>query len=245
MKTIWSVLSAMAIGNLLALAGFGAWLVATDRMDWERARALREIVQEPIPEEKARLAAALEAAQHDARARRLIAEAEGSGIPITAGGVVQAKIEASEMDLQRLNRMRQLVSDLKEALRLEREALTRDQEEFERMKAAFEAGRARIAETEGAAQFQTALSVYEGLRPDAARNMLAQLLTGAGEAGGSAERGEELVVAYLNAMQDRQRNKIIAEFEAEDPALAATLLERLRTRGIAAADEGLDAPGGP
>jgi len=43
--------------------------------------------------------------------------------------------------------------------------------------------------------------------------------------------GPEPVVAYLNALQERARNKIMAEITANDPALAADLLERLRTRG--------------
>jgi hypothetical protein len=245
MKTAWSILSALAIGNLLTLAGFRAWLVASDRMDCERARAIRAIVQETVPDARARTKQEAELAQQEAIARELTAQSQEEGIPITADGIVRGKIEASEMDLQRINRMRQLVSDLQEAVRIERESLTRDREDFDRSKLAFEAERARIAEIEGAEQFQTALSVYEGLRPDAARNMLAQLLAGAGEAAGSREQGEDLVVAYLNAMQDRQRNKIIAEFEKDDPALAAGLLERLRTRGIAAAGEDVDAPGGP
>lgn len=245
MKTIWGIISAMAIGNLLALAGFTGWLVASDRMDWERARQLRAIIQEPIPEQRERERSEKEMLEQATRARELAAQSEAPGIPITADGVVQAKIEASEMDLQRINRMRQLVSDLQETVRIEREQLEREREAFERQKSAFEAEQARIAEIEGAEQFQTALRVYEGLRPDAARNMLGQLLTGAGAAGGSPERGEELVVAYLNAMQDRQRNKIIAEFEKDDPALAAGLLERLRTRGLAAASEEPDGPLGP
>lgn len=44
--------------------------------------------------------------------------------------------------------------------------------------------------------------------------------------------GLELVVGYLNAMDERARAKIVAQFVQEDPGLAAELLERLRTRGI-------------
>lgn len=251
MKTIWSIVSALAVGHLLALAGFGGWLVATERLDTERVRAIREMIQETIPEQQHREEVEAEREKTAAEAaRQAQAEAEDNGIPLMADGVVRAKIEASEMDMQRLNRMRRLVADLQESVRFEREALVADREAFEQQKQEYEAERQRIAQIEGAEQFQTALRVYEGLRPEAAQNMLAQLLEGAAEAGGSKQRGEELVVAYLNAMQDRQRNKIMAEFEEEDPALAAGLLERLRTRGLPPGGGGggaevFDAPGGP
>ena len=41
---------------------------------------------------------------------------------------------------------------------------------------------------------------------------------------------------------DRERSKIITEFEKTDPALAADLLERLRTYGLVAS--GPEDPGG-
>ena len=250
MKTIWSILSALAVGHLLAMAGFAGWLVAIERLDWDRARAIREMVQETIPAQQAREEAEQEQAEAEAVAAAAAqAAAEDHGIPLMADGVVRAKIEASEMDVQRLNRMRRLVADLEESVRVGREALEGDRAAFEREKAEHEAERQRIAEIEGAEQFRTALTVYEGLRPGAAQNMLAELLAGAGEAEGSKARGEELVVAYLSAMQERQRNKIMAEFEKEDPALAAGLLERLRTRGLPPGGGGgaevFDAPGGP
>jgi hypothetical protein len=47
-----------------------------------------------------------------------------------------------------------------------------------------------------------------------------------------SETGRRQVVAYLDAMEERVRNRIIAEFVKDDPALAAELLERLRTHGV-------------
>lgn len=250
MRTIWSITSALAVGHLLAIAGFCGWLVATERLDIERVREIRAMVQETIPQQQAREEAEREAAEAAAEAEAAArAAAEDAGIPLMADGVVRAKLEASEMDVQRLNRMRQQVADLEEAVRIQRETLEAERAAFAQEKADYEAERQRITQVEGTEQFQTALRVYEGLRPDAAQNMLQALMAGAGEAQGSPDRGEDLVVAYLNAMQERQRNKIMAEFEAEDPALAAALLERLRTRGLPPGGGGgaeiFDAPGGP
>ena len=42
------------------------------------------------------------------------------------------------------------------------------------------------------------------------------------------------IEAYLNAMQERTRTKVLDEFIKSDPKVATDLLERLRTRGIAA-----------
>lgn len=47
----------------------------------------------------------------------------------------------------------------------------------------------------------------------------------------TAQEGKAQVIAYLNAMQDRVRTKIMDEFLKDDPALAAELLEGLRTIG--------------
>jgi len=96
MKTIWSIVSALAVGHLLALAGFGGWLVATERLDIERVRAIREMVQETIPEQQAREDTELEAAETAAEAaRQAEAEAEDNGIPLMADGVVRAKADVA------------------------------------------------------------------------------------------------------------------------------------------------------
>jgi hypothetical protein len=56
------------------------------------------------------------------------------------------------------------------------------------------------------------------------------------------QQGEiDQVVAYLNAMQERTRTRIIDEFLTDQPGVATDLLERLRMRGIAARPQG--APG--
>ena len=41
---------------------------------------------------------------------------------------------------------------------------------------------------------------------------------------------KDQVVSYLSAMDERIRTKIITEFNREDPAVAADLLESIRTR---------------
>jgi molecular chaperone GrpE (heat shock protein) len=43
--------------------------------------------------------------------------------------------------------------------------------------------------------------------------------------------GKKLAAAYLNAMEERQRSKVMSEFLKADPKLAGELLEMLRTHG--------------
>jgi hypothetical protein len=82
-----------------------------------------------------------------------------------------------------------------------------------------------VAQTEGNAQFRKALATLEGLKPDKVKLTLQQLL----------DQGEaDQVVAYLNAMQERTRTKVLDEFIKSDPKVATDLLERLRTRGLIA-----------
>ena len=45
-------------------------------------------------------------------------------------------------------------------------------------------------------------------------------------------RQAEQVIAYLTKMDETKRSKIIAEFVKDEPAVAADLLERMRTRGF-------------
>ena len=75
------------------------------------------------------------------------------------------------------------------------------------------------------AQFKKALSTLEGLKPDKAKLALQQLLD---------KKEVDQVVSYLNAMQERNRTRIIDEFIKSDPGTATDLLERLRTRGLIA-----------
>ncbi|MEO1277473.1 MAG: hypothetical protein AAFV77_00760, partial [Planctomycetota bacterium] len=83
----------------------------------------------------------------------------------------------------------------------------------------------------------------QGLRAPAAANVLMALWDGQAQPPQGGLDGQAIVVEYLRAMEGRQRNKIISEFEQQDPSLAAVLLERLRTDGVTA--EVADAAAGP
>ena len=220
-RGLWTIITVLALANMLAMLGFAGWLVGTGRLDAERFNEIREKLGETVEAEAARLEqedreAALEAEAAKEEKRALIP-------PITAAERLRNEESAREVDRQRLERLAREVRDLKSTLGRERRLLDERIGTFEEEKAQFEAMRSRIREIEGQDQFQKAVSHLQAQRPDTARDILQAMM-----AGGDTDQA----VAYLNAMGGRQAAKIIGAFE--DPAVAADLLERLRTRGTEA-----------
>lgn len=134
--------------------------------------------------------------------------------------------------MQRAKEVTAQLDMLKDALRSEQAKLVKARKEFEDERQAFETRRAQIAELEGSTQFKKAMGVLEGLEPKAARSVLQEMLT-AQTAPGELD-GKTRVVTYLSLMKNDKRQEVMAEFAKGDPALAADLLERIRTHGGAA-----------
>lgn len=220
MKMLVSAIAVLAVVNMLAVFGLVGFLAATDRLDSRRVNEMRDMFVETVSERDAREEAeeaAAEQKQREAEERAKEAEA-----PIPAADILASRLEHTQADVVRIEAIRREVEILQETLRRERAALDDERATFEREREQFEAARRQVMQTEGNAQFRRALATYEGLKPDRARIALAQLI----------ERGEiEQVVDYLNAMQDRNRTRIIDEFLEDEPDVATELLERLRMRG--------------
>lgn len=226
MKGIWIIVSTLALANLLAILGLVAWLNATDRLDGSRIERVRALFAETVASEKARFEAD-EAARTLAELAAAEAEKKATA-PLTSGESLSSLRDREEHNRQQVERLRREVEDLQRTLERERAAIDDDWRKLRAEREAFEAMRARIAAIEGGEQFERALRLYESLKPEQSVAMLQKLID---------DGDTEQVVAYLNAMQTRTAAKILAEFP--DPALAADLLERLRTRGLEArASEG-------
>jgi hypothetical protein len=221
MKTLWTALSVLAVANLFALLGVGGWLAASQRLDVPRLREVRRLLSETAPERHER-----EERERTKREEADKAAAEAASarvLPVAAEGVLQLKLEESQADQARLEAARREVQIMQETLRRERRALDADREALAKERGDFEAARKQVVDSEGNAQFKKALSTLEGLKPDKAKAALQELI---------AASHTEQAVAYLNAMQERTRTKIIDEFIKDDPKVATDLLERIRTRGV-------------
>lgn len=225
MKALWTAVSIIAIANLLALLGFVGWLKSSDRLNVERVNAAKTLFVQTISQENA--AKAAEAAKAEEEKKKAEEAAKAARPPLTASEQLAAKLQASELDRQKVERLRREVDDLKKSLVQEREELNAQRVAFEAEKKAFADMRAKLAEDEGNAQFKKTLSVIDNVKPAVAVQILQEQL-------GANREGVEQVVSYLNALDESKRAKIVAEFAKGDPKLAADLLERLRTRGLIA-----------
>ncbi|MFG0257322.1 MAG: hypothetical protein ACF8GE_05410 [Phycisphaerales bacterium JB043] len=225
MRTIWTILSTIAVANLLALLAFVGWLVASDRLTMDRLEQLRGTLSETVTAEQVRL-------EQEADDVRRAAEEADAALkaqmpPISATDSLLLNNESEELARQRLERVQRETIDLQRTLREESALLAQQRDALEQDQAQFEEMRQRIAQIEGDEQFTKTVKLYESLKPDVARSTLQELV----------DDGQiEQVVAYLNAMQQRAASKIISAFEAEDPAVASELLERIRLYGLEARD---------
>lgn len=223
MKTAWNIITLIALANLIAIIGFIWWLHFSGRLDMDRAQEVRTMLSETIAEQakrdRAQAAAEEEAALKAAEEERL------AGAPVSASETLSMRIETSELDLQRLQRLRREVDDIKETLRRERRLFDQERSDFVDERDAFEAMRDKIAQTEGDAQFAKSVAVLDSVKASEAKAILEPLL----------QDDPLQVVTYLNAMKPRARAGVINQFNKDgQPELAADLLERLRVHGMGA-----------
>ncbi|RMH11102.1 MAG: hypothetical protein D6695_09960 [Planctomycetota bacterium] len=226
MKRIGTIISVLAIANVLAFGGFVGWLGQTGRLSMERLAAVREIFRETVAMEKARL----EAQAKQEQAEKEAAKAEPSGPARTSSELVAMRLNATDVDMQRIERLRREVEDLQRKLRRDQAMLDERAAEFAQERDAFNAMRERLKQIEGADQFRKSVELLETIKSADAKQMLDELLQ---------QGSQEQVVSYLNAMDGRASSKIIAEFVKDGQSdVAAQLLEALRTRGLEPAGSG-------
>lgn len=220
MKRAWTILSVLAIANLLAIGGFIGWLVMSDRLDNGRVQRVREMLAMTVAAEnaaKSELAAKEEQEANDAAAAAKLAQP-----PVPAAQVIAVGQRQQDLDVQTTLRKQRELEDLRASLLRLQSNLEQRELALAQARLDFEETKKRYAAIEGAAQFQTALSTLEGQKSKDAKAVMQALLS-AGQT--------EQVIAYLAKMDEGKRSKIVAEFVKDAPPVAADLLERLRTRG--------------
>lgn len=222
MRGVWTVLSAVCFLNLMALLAAVGWLANSGRLDQRRLVEVRELLLETTAQRDERERSAADEAERQEVQQR--AEEVAQNPPMGAEERLAVRLMRSQADEERLRRLRREVEDLQASISRQRRLLDQERAKLQVDEAAFRDQRARIVELEGDDQFRKALVVFETLKAAEAKEAMDALLA-------SGKRDE--VVAYLNAMEDRARSKVIAEFiKAADAPLAAQLLEDLRVRGI-------------
>lgn len=223
MKPLMTVITVMAVANVLAIVGLLGWLGATDRLSRERLGEVKKVFAVTVAQEaqsKEALKAAAEQEAKKAEAEKKMAEP-----PKTAGEAIGEQRFRDEQRAQVYLRQQQDLENFRASLLAKLANLEEREKKLAADRAEFEAEKKAAGEMEQSKQFKAALAALENQKPKDAKQMLRAMMT--------ASQTEQ-VVAYLDKMEEGKRSKVLAEFVKDDAALAADLLERLRTRGTTA-----------
>ncbi len=219
MKKLTKALMVVAVLNLIAvLAGVG-WIFASGRVDKQRVLEVVDMFEETTDGRDARIKA------EEAEAAAAVAAEEGDlpQLAMNSGELNNIRLQLTQIDRARLERMQREITDLQNTLKRERALLASERTDFEAQRTEFEEMRVRIAEIEGSDQFTKSLAVLKESKPKDSMQMLSVLI----------QQGKrEQVVTYLSALSNGIRTEVIAEFvKADEAELAAGLLESIRMRG--------------
>ena len=230
MRNLAAVIVLLVVAHLLAVTGGAVWLAASGRLSAERLREAADLFR-PTLVEAARERAEAQTLEADTLAtqRDLAYLASVSDGPQPLEERLAAKLEGEQLVLHRLERMHEESAAIGTRLDQDRawidERLAELEERERAVAALMDAERARRTD----ADFLQAVATFTAMPAKQAKAMAQALL----EEG----KGDE-VVAYLEAMPLRNRAAVLKAFKSPaEAAVAATLLERLRTAGNDRLDE--------
>ncbi len=234
MKSLKTIIAVLAIANMLAILGFVGWLKMSDRLSPERIEKIKAILRPTLADE----AAAMKEEERKAEVAKVeeAVQARLDAPPVSAAEQIKDREADMEATLQNEQRRASEIAQLRASLIKQKEDLEAREKQLARDREAFEAERKAIAEIEGTKQFRTALSTLEAQKPPAAKAVLNELWM---------QGLTDEVLSYLAKMDEGKRGKVMAEFVKDDAALAADLLERLRTRGVEVPKDAGSAAAGP
>lgn len=222
MRSLWNVVSFLAIANLLALAFFGTWLWQSDRLSVQRVRQVRELFAQTTAHQRAedekRKAEDDAAKQAQLEAKRAANPPSDSAAQLREISLISQEHEQVRRRLQDERAM--LLAQLQaESARIDAQKVELQQQR-EQWENAVSADRKRKNDE----QFLQTVKQLEQLPPKQGKQMIIELI-----------EGDQLAtaVAYLDSMNARSAGKILKEFKSEpEIKLATKLLERLRTFGL-------------
>jgi flagellar motility protein MotE (MotC chaperone) len=227
MKTLWNIVSFIAIVNLLALVFLVGWLVANDRLNLDRARSIRTMLASTVAAETAEAEA--RAAQEEVDRAAAAAEAIRRDPPLPSAVQVERALLVGDRTRQALNRLQDETAQHRREL--DRRATLIDDREthLAQRKQAWEDNIREEAARRDDEQFRKTVTLYETVPAKQAKQMLVTLV-GKGET--------RQAVAYIDAMSPRAAGKILKELKTDaENELATELLERLRIFGTDAEAE--------
>jgi chromosome segregation ATPase len=224
MKTLWQAISVIAVLHVLLALGLLVFLVGTDRLNRERVSAVKDTFETTIAaEQQAEQEAAKLEQEAKEQAERLARLTGADQTVVTTAERLEEDQRRTEYALQRLERTREEIEDLKRNLTLLQQSAREQQQEVAEKQQAFERMVKEWREQRNGEGFGQAVELYEQLPPKQTKSMFIELLE---------EGGMDEVVRYLEAMQPRKAAGVLREFKTdEELSWAVQLTERLRTRG--------------
>jgi len=221
MRTLWNLVSILAVTHLLAISMFVGWLWLSGRLDAQRVQTLRELFAQTI--EQRQVAEAEQAAQQQAEQREAREQARAEDPPYPSAQQVRLLSRVEEREQQSLRRLQEEKRQLMEQLENVREKLREREEQFAAARRAWDESTKDAQQRKVDEQFAQALEQLELIPPKQAKAVLENL---------AATGNTKQAVSYIDAMNPRAAAKILREFKAADETqLATKLLERLRTFG--------------
>ena len=221
MKTVWNILSFLAVVHLLALAMFVAWLWHSDRLDGDRVQQVREMFSMTIP--NARIAVKQAQVRTEAELEQRRDQAFGEDPPFSSAATIEIGSQVTRHTDQEIRRLedskKRQLAQLAEAQRVSEEREAESKARVEAWEKAVAADKKRQEDE----QFAKAVKLLESQQPKQGKMIIVELV-GTGKM--------DQAVAYINAMDDRKRAKLLGAFKTPvEQKLATELLEQLRTFG--------------
>jgi hypothetical protein len=225
MRTLWSLLSFLAIVNLLALVMVVGWLWQSGRLTRGRIDDIRAVLA--LPESQAAAAASRSVSEAEKERLRLMEEARRAHPPTDSA----TQIEQVAFVQQQQEHVRRRLEDERTMLSLTLTRATAQLEAsitaFERERAQWQSSRSDDTQRKIDEQFLQVVRQLEQLPAKQAKGILQSMV---------ADNNVDQVIAYLDAMSPRAAAKVLREFKSDvEMPLAASLLERLRTFGVPSA----------
>lgn len=221
MKSLWNVVSFLAVVHLLALLIVGLWLWKSHRVDTARLTDIRQLLAVPIHDAQAEHVQSL----RDAEQQRLreVEELRKERPPMDSASQIQRTTLIAMQEDQARRRLADEKRTLLDELALATESVDDERAEFERERKAWENAVRSDRSQKSDEQFMQAVRQYEQVSPKQGKRMIMELV---------ATAQTDQAVAYLDAMNMRAASKILKEFKTdEEIKLATELLEKLRTFG--------------
>ena len=221
MKTLWNIVSFLAVVHLLALVMFVGWLWKSGRLDGARIDELREMLAVTIPEAEA--AAARAAGEAALRQQEMAAEnlRQNPGLPSDLR--VRAITDARQSEQRAVRRLSDVKAELARQMVQAQARIDEQQAALESERRAIDDATAGEREQRRADQLKKAVKLLERQPPKRIKRQLIELVN-------SGSKGQAVI--YLDAMNQRIAGKVLAEFKTDQEVkLAKELLERVRTLG--------------